>query len=172
MKNKLTLTFCTFLFTCFISLFFSNKAIAQENGIYELSNNNFSKSAINKKTDEGRTQFNKLAYNLHPTVYIENGLEKQTYGEGLPIKLTFEDTKSLNLLNSENVKYNQVQLITIKINSTNDLNNTLDLSNVPGLNKLIYIYLKCNFKCTAELIKGFIKVNPQIRVFYTSKKPS
>ena len=169
MKNKSTLTLYSFLFMCCISLLFTNKAVAQENGIYELTNNN-SKSIT--KTNNEREEFNNLAYNLHSTIYIENGIEKTTYGEGLPIKLSLKDTKSISLLNSGNSKYNQVKLITIKLKNSNELNNILDLSNTSGLSKLLYIYIKCHFKCTADQIKAFVKASPQTRIFYTSETPS
>lgn len=169
MKNKLTLTFYTFLLVCCVSLLFTNKAVAQENGIYEISIDNFSTSA---SADNGRGEFNKLAYNLHPTIYIKNGIEKKTYGEDLPVKLTLEDANSINVLNNGNSKYNQVQLITIKINNSSDLNTVLDLSNTSGLSQLKYIFIKCNFKCTASQIKSFVKANSQTRIFYTSQTPS
>ena len=172
MKNKSTLTFCTFLFLCCISLFFSNKIIAQENGIYELSNNNFSKSVAKSQADNGRSEFNKLAYNLHPTVYVVNGIEKTTYGQGLPIKLTLKDAKSISVLNSGNPKYNKVQLITIKLNKSSDLNTKLDLSSLSGLSELKYIFIKCNFKCTADQLKTFVNANSVIRIFYRSETPS
>lgn len=172
MKNKSTLTLYTFLFACCISLVFTNKALAQENGIYELSNNNFSKSAIKSKTDNERGAFNKLAYNLHPTIYVKNGIEKKTYGKDLPVKLTLEDAKSISILNSGKSKYNQVQLITIKLSNSGDLNTILDLSNISGFSKLKYIYIKCHFKCTANQIKSFVKASPQTRIFYTSETPS
>ena len=172
MKNKSTLTLYTFLFACCISLVFTNNAVAQENGIYELSNNNFSKSATTSKAGNGRGDFNKLAYNLHPTIYVKNGSEKKTYGKGLPVKLTLEDVKSINILNRGKSKYNQVQLITIKLSNSGDINTKLDLSNISGFNELKYIYIKCHFKCTADQIKSFVKASPQIRIFYTSETPS
>lgn len=172
MKNKSTLTFYTLLFVCCISLVFTNNAVAQENGIYELSNSDFSKSVTKSEADSGRSEFNKLAYNLHPTIYIQNGITKTTYGQGLPVKLTLKDIKSISVLNSGNPKYNQVQLITIKLSNSSDLNTILDLSNASGLSELKYIFIKCHFKCTADQIKTFVKATPQTRIFYTSETPS
>lgn len=174
MKNKSTLSFFTFLIVSCFSLCFINNVNAQENGIYELKNNiglSKSSSKITKKQTD-RKDFNFLAYKLHTTIYIKNGIEKNKYGKGLPIKLTLEDTESLRILKNKNSKYAEVQLLTISVKSPNDLNTPIDLSNIPGLKKLKYIFIKNNIKSTKNQIRAFIKANPNVRIFYTSETPS
>ena len=173
MKNKSTILIYNLFFSICIILFSFSKALAQENEIYELkSNDSFSKSSEESKEHNNRELFNKLDYNLYSTIYIENGVEKKTYGELPCIKLTLEDVNSLNIINIGNNKYNEVQMLTIKINSSSDLNNSFDFSNISALRKLKFIYIKCNVQCTSDQIKNKFKTNSNTRIFYSTKKPS
>ncbi len=173
MKNKSPLTFCTFLVACCLTLFTISNISAQENGIYELNDNNVvSRAKVKKHKDNNRSKFYNLAQKLHTTAYIKNNTVNKVYGEGEIKKITFSDSKSFNLLNKKN--YSSLELITIKINKVNDLNNILDLTTNEKLNKLKYVFIKCDFKCTKKQIKTFIKVkkDSKIRIFYRTKSAS
>ena len=176
MINKSTLPFCTLILSICIALFSINNSFSQENNIYELKSHkaetSSSKIKSNKKENSNRDIFNNLAYNLHPSIFIENGIEKTTYGNGLPIKLIFEDVNSLNILNLDNEKYNEVQMLTIKINSLSELNNYYDFSEKSELKKLQFIFIKSNIKCTPDKIRKFLKTNSNTRVYYTINRPS
>ncbi len=169
MRNKSTLALYTYLFSISILLFSSSKVIAQENGFYELKENS--------SKNDSREAFYDLAYKLLPTAYIENNNIKIGGNSGyanMPIsKLTFNDTKSFNILNQPKPNLNKVELITIKVLTPNDLNNSINLSEVEGLNRLKYILIDCYFECTESQIKAFVKLdNPNVRIFYKTNKPS
>lgn len=109
---------------------------------------------------------------MHPTHYFENSSLKSVYKSGDPVKLTFEDAQSFKLLKNPNSKNNQVELITIMLNSSKDLSNSIDLTKNTDLKKLKYIFIKCNFKCSKDQIQKFIKTNSEIRIFYSLQNPS
>ena len=169
MKNYSALPYYSLLLIFCISLLSINKLSAQENNIYEVQQNEVAKST--SKNDNNRKRFYDLTFNLHTTLYIENNKVKVTYGSGEPIKLTFADSKSFNWLKN-NSKTNTIELITITLNNRNDLNNLLDLSNNNDFKSLKYVYVKCNFDCSEKDIEKFIKVNHNVRVFYSNQTPS
>ncbi len=184
MINKSTFPFYTLILSICISLCSISNSFSQENNIYELKNHNSesnksknysktsSKLKSNKKENSNREVFNNLAYNLHPSIYIENGIEKTVYKEGLPVKLIFEDVNSLNTLNLNNRRYNEVQMLIIKINSLSDLNNHYDFSEKSELKSLKFIFIKSNIKCTPDQLRKFLKTNKETHVFYTINRPS
>ncbi|MFI1773632.1 hypothetical protein [Thalassobellus citreus] len=177
MINKSTLTFYTFILSICISICSISNSFSQENNIFELKTHNTesktsSKLKSDKKDNNNREVFNNLAYNLHPSIFIENGIEKTVYGDGLPIKLIFEDVNSLKTFSLNNEKFNEVQILTIKINSLSDLSNHYDFSEKPELKNLKFIFIKSNIKCNPEQLKQFIKTNSETQVFYTINRPS
>jgi hypothetical protein len=178
MKNKLRFNFYTLILSLFISFCF-NKTVAQENGFYEVveKSSTQSKQVSKKDSKEDRDGFYSLTYNLHPTAYIANNAIKIGGNSGydnLPItKLTFNDTKSLNILNAQNPDFYNVELMTIKVMAVADLNNRLDLTDIIRLNKLKYILVECYFECTESQIEEFITNDDSgVRIFYKVSKPS
>ena len=173
MKKNTTLSLKIFLLIFSASLFFSNNLIAQEEGIYEITNNDTFKNVTKSKgiSNTDREGFYELAFKMHPTHYFKNSSLKSIYNTSDPVKLTFEDTKSFNLLKN-NAKLNEVELITIMLNNSNDLNDSIDLIGNIELNKLKYVLIKCDFKCSETQIKTFIKANSKIRIFYSTQDPS
>lgn len=168
MKNISALFLNIFLFVCLFILPVNNVS-AQENGIYELKKNTtFYKASAKKSKD--RQEFYKLSQRLHTTAYISNNSVRNTYGEGKVQKITFSDSKSFGLLNSNN--YGDVELITVTLNNPSDLNNKLDLTSNNNLGKLKYVFIKCYFKCTTSQIENFITSDSNIRVFYRTESPS
>ncbi|MFD0988594.1 hypothetical protein ACFQ1R_00670 [Mariniflexile jejuense] len=173
MKNKLTIPFYSLLLSLCITLISSGKLCAQENGIYEIENNNsLSKETAKKSKGNNREDFYNLAYKLHPTSYAENKSIKKVNNSAKVSKLTFNDSNSFNVINQTNSNFNDVELITIKLNSVADLNNKLDLTDANGFNNLKYVYIKCSFKCTETQIKQFINSDSNVRVFYKIEIPS
>lgn len=173
MKNNSTLNFRLSLLVLFIYFFSSNNVLSQENNIYELESHNTSGKSKTKKEITNRAPFYDLAFNMHTTHYLQNKKVKQTYGDGYPVKITLEDINSFEIINSDSIDYNEVELITIHLLNTNDLNNKIDLSqgNEP-FKKLKYVFIKCHFDCNSEQIEKFIKVNADTRVFYKIEKAS
>jgi hypothetical protein len=171
MKNHSTLPFYSLLLVFSFFLLQNNKLVAQDYGIIEFQQKNeISKS--NSSKNNSRKRFYDLAFNLHPTHYIENGTLKSTYNFGNPIKMTFEDSKSLSWLKNINSKKSSLELITINLNGRNDLNNKIDLTSDNDFPNLKYVFIKCTFNCTENDIEEFIKVNSTVRIFYTIQKPS
>lgn len=171
MRNKFTSAFFTLILTCCFSLASINNVIAQENGIYELTEDNqLSKQITNKKGNtKDRKDFYNFSQKIHSTLYYENSKLKKKHGKGSPLKLTLEDANSFNSLNKIDSKYKEVRLITITLNNQSDLNKTFDLSIIKGFPKLKYIYIKCIFNCDSKQIKKLIKKsNHKVRIFYTS----
>ena len=174
MKNKSTAVFITFILALSISLLTSNQVIAQDNDIFELSSMSKIqvKSTNATKSTNDRIEFYNLIHNLHPTIYIVNNSIKKVYGKSHIKKITIENSNSYSILNSNNSKYKSVELITLGLASRNDLNNKLDLTTIPELESLKYVYIKCYFKHTPDDIKNFIKTNSNVRVFHIYANPS
>lgn len=171
MKNNSTFPFYSLLLIFCISMLSFYKLAAQEHNIFEIQPDNNLTKSISKK-DNNRKRFYDLAFNLHSTHYIENNALKSTYDSGNPIKMTFEDSKSFNWLKNKNAKKDSLELITITLNDSNDLNNKLDLSDKNDFKNLKYVFIKCNFNCSNNDIENFIKVKNGVRIFYTIQKPS
>ena len=175
MKNKTSIKNYSICLVFFISIFSFN-AFAQEHGIFELKLKNekakankttLSTSKKTKPANKAREDFNNLAYKLHPTVYVENGIEKKIYGDGTIIKMTLEDANSIKSLNSLMSKYSKVKLLTINLNSINDLNITCNLGSIPNTSNLKYVFIKGRFSCDEARLNKFInRGTPNIRVFY------
>ena len=174
MRNKSTLAFYTFLFSLCILLFSSSELAAQENDIYEVNgSNSMSKTSSKKGIQNDREDFYDLAFNLRPTAYIENNVIRNNRKGGASVsKLTFIDTKSFNILSQSNQNFNDIELISIKLESENDLNNKINLTQASGFSSLKYVFVKCYFKCTEQQVKGFITADPNVRIFYKTEKPS
>lgn len=173
MKNKSALTIYTLLFVCFVYLISIEKVSAQEHGIFELTSDAvFSKVITKENKKKNRDHFYNLAQKLHATAYISNNAVNNIYGKNEIKRLTFSDTKSFGLLNKKN--FNEIELITVTLKKVSDLNSVLDLANNKKLSKLKYIFVKCNFKCTKQQIKNFVKINlnSKIRIFYKTEIPS
>ena len=83
MRNKPTLTFYAFLLICCVSIISIEKAEAQENEIYELTeDNHHSKAKIKKHKNGDRNKFYNIAHKLHTTAYIKNNTLTKIYGKG------------------------------------------------------------------------------------------
>ncbi|WP_406683658.1 hypothetical protein N1F78_13330 [Seonamhaeicola sp. MEBiC1930] len=179
MRNKTSIVSLYLL--CFI-IALSFNGYGQENGIIELKNSvdsKASKSTLGQKyassTSSGQTQsyveeFNDLALNLHPTIYVKNGLEKTSYGTGEIIRLTLEDTNSISALNSLLNKYPNINLLTIELDSTNDFNQTLNITSLSNCPNLKFVYIRGSFNCNESALNQFINVDTSIKVFYLCKE--
>lgn len=162
MNTKSILTYKTLITACLFLLFSLIQVNAQDKGIYEITNN---------ESNNDRALFYDLALKIHPTIYVKDNVIKNIYGEGKIQKTVLQDVKSINILKTENAKFDDVKLIIIRLNSQADLNNSIDLSN-SSLDNLKYIYVKSNFNAKPEDIANFVKANPSIRIFYKIELPS
>lgn len=105
-----------------------------------------------------------LLYKAQPSVYYYAGV-LNTYGEK-PRNL-FTDVASLNGLNNPNLSKNNIEMVTIRINSANELNATIDLSLFSSFKNLKYVYLLSEVNASAQQFTTMV-INPQerLRVFY------
>ena len=175
MKNKSTSAFCTLILICCFLVSSVNKVMAQENGIYELTEDNLSsKQSISKKANSNdRKEFYDLSQKLHSTFYYENNKLKNKYGEGSPLRLNLEDINSFSAINKNDTQFNEIQIITVSLKNENDLNKILDISNMPGFSNLKYIFIRCHFNCDVMKIRKFIKTSDsKVRIFYSTDRPS
>lgn len=106
-----------------------------------------------------------LVYNVQPAQYLSSGVVK-TYGEKPRHLIT--DKQSLTGLNNPALLKNNVDIVSIKINSASDLSGTIDLSLFSSFTSLKYVRIISAVPTTAAAINQMI-VNPDERltVFYS-----
>lgn len=154
--------------------FVSGNIFSQENNIYELENQTSDKQPTLKNENiNNREAFYDLTFKMYSTYYFQDNELKSKYGKGVPVKLTFRDLKSVESLYDEKQNYSEVQLITIDLLRPNDLNSSIDLTvSNQQLQNLKYVFIRCDFNCTDQQINKFIKVNSDVRVFFTTERGS
>jgi len=165
MKNRQTLKTSLILVISCICILLPDFVNAQDRDIYEISEN--TSLNINDRQD-----FYNLAFNLKTTVYLKDNSVQNTYGNGSIIKVTMQDTESFDFLKTNQSQYNQAELITIHVNTINELSKNIDLTSLSEMNGLKYIFIECLFKCQLQDVQNFVKANPNVRVFYVAQKPS
>lgn len=106
-----------------------------------------------------------LLYKLQPSQYLAGGIVK-TYGEK-PRHL-FVDKASMNGLNNPALLKNNIDIVTIRINSANDLNGTIDLSQFSSFKSLKYVHIVSAVPATSSQLTNMIS-NPDERlgIFYS-----
>jgi hypothetical protein len=174
MKHNSTLNIYLSLIVLSVLFFIPSNIFSQDYNIREFENQTANKqTTLKQNKTNNRDAFYDLTFKMHPTYYFQNNELKNKYGKGVPLKLTFRDLKSVENLYDNTLNYSQVQLITIDLLNINDLNNIIDLTiNNQPFQNLKYIFLRCNFNCNEQQINKFIKVNSDIRVFFTTEKGS
>lgn len=165
MKNKPLIKTTFILVLLCLCILIPDLTHAQDKGIYEISN-------TTNLSSKDRKDFYDLAFNLKTTLYLKNNKIQSTYGDGSVVKITIQDTKSFAFLEVNQNQYKQAEIITIKVNSINELSNTIDLTTLTAINNLKYVFIKCAFNCQLKDIENFIEANPNIRVFYNAENPS
>lgn len=114
------------------------------------------------------TNVENLLYNVQPAIYFNSG-DVKTYGE--KPKKFFIDFQYLNQIRSSNLLKNNIEIVTIKINSLNELNSTIDLSLFSSFKNLKYIYIISNVTTTEQAILGMIRnYNEKYSIFYNIEK--
>lgn len=174
MKYNSTLNIYLSLIVLSVLFFVPSNIFSQDYNIHEIENQTTSKQTTSKQVKaNNRDAFYDLTFKMYPTYYYQNKELKNKYGKGVPLKLTFRDIESVENLNDTTQNYSEVQLITIDLLNINDLNSIVDLTeNNQPFQNLKYIFLRCNFNCNEQQINKFIKVNSDVRVFFTTEKGS
>lgn len=110
-----------------------------------------------------------LIKELHPTININNTIIDNN---GIQPLCAGVNDGSTSKLNKENVRYNQVELITVKFTSQDDLNFIVDLSKQTGFTDLKNILFLCEFDCSIEAIQKLYIPKTGINVFLKVSIPS
>ncbi len=119
-----------------------------------------------------------LAADINPNIYLGNG-ELKTFGQGLPL-VAICDGSSVNMLYGNDPALSQVELITITVNSANELPSVIELSRMQGLTNLKYLlvvfaYDVCGGKsegCLESKLNGIIQADSSpVNVFYKLSIP-
>lgn len=114
-------------------------------------------------SDPDGTQFlHELVTNINPTVYVSDG-DLNTYGDGLPVVLDYK-SGGFDRLYTEDELFSKVKLIIIKVNNSNELQNSLNLSRLSGFKNLEYVVVQFTFDvcengsddCIAPLVQKMI----------------
>jgi hypothetical protein len=118
-------------------------------------------AAIKNEADH----LNSLVYDSHPTLYGQDGQFIRT-GEQFPVRLIV-DISTMQLLNTPNSLFSDVEIICIKVEKPSDLNFVLKLADLAGFAKLKYICFQYSFQpcpdqlgnsaCALEKISGMVQ---------------
>lgn len=161
----------TFLSVFMLFIIFSSNCFAQENRIYQLSDTDGVSPNTNltaRNASNIMIEYPKdLLYGLAPSVYIQNNAIQNVEGATAPTVLKFKDVQSFGFISTRNELYNKVEMITIDLETVNDLQTPFDVDLIRGFDNLKYIYLKCEFPITETQIRAFIQnADPEISIFY------
>lgn len=111
---------------------------------------------------------NDLIYNTQPSVYYYSGVVK-TYGEK-PRNL-FTDLNSLSNLESAISLKNNIEIVIIKLENSNQLNSNINLAVFSSFKNLKYIYFSTNFQTDANAITNMLSGDSEkYMVFYKVDK--
>ncbi|KOH43339.1 hypothetical protein [Sunxiuqinia dokdonensis] len=99
-------------------------------------------------------RFESLTTDLHPNLYIEEDGMK-AFGEGAPV-CAFVDVEASGQIYDANPLFRKVELLTIKLTSSNGLNTPINLSLLEGFQNLKYILIRSEFACTEEQVESML----------------
>ncbi|MCF4101437.1 hypothetical protein L1I30_07155 [Gillisia sp. M10.2A] len=166
----MNLIFCLGVFTIVTSNLQAQNSTAFELNEY-LSVNATNKSSLNLKSKEATsTPLQVLAYDLVPTVYIENG-DIKVFDEQNPVKAEVT-INSFQLLSSSNKLFKSVELLVIKLDSESQISSSLDFSKLSGFDNLKFVYFLCPFNCSKSQIENIAQGLPTgITLLYSASIP-
>jgi hypothetical protein len=117
-----------------------------------------------------------LAYDIHSTIFIRSG--NLTYPEGNTAECVDSDASSIGTLYEDNPQFNQVELITIRIEQESDLATVMNLDSLQTFTNLKYINFLCTFQicsspgCEPTMISQMVQgTNPDIMILYKISVP-
>lgn len=168
MRNFMLLTLqrlLLILFLVFIGLYTYGQTVLELNS--ELTE---MKASVDTIIAGEAAHIKSLVTDLYPTVYIGDVVKAS--GESLPVRADVK-AGAVSKLSIENSLFEQVELITIRINSSADFTTVVDLSTIQGFTNLKYVILLCSLECTAEQLGAIVTGNTTgIKVFYSVSIPS
>jgi hypothetical protein len=160
----------TYIAKLLFLLLFSGSIYGQE--IVELKNHlNQTKTSRNSSISQESKYLKGLISDLNSSVIIKKGVIN-TYSKA-PFIRTDIDALSINKLKESNPLFNDVELITIRIEKPEDLAISIDQSIINQFPKLKYVYFLCSFNCTSVQIENLVKSkNIRLKYFYLVSIPS
>ena len=164
--NQFISTFIMFL----IIIFLSFKLNAQDSK--ELGKTiNLLLSSSSASDNDLANHLKSLVYNLQTTVFLENGNIK-TLDDKSPVCADV-DAQSISLLSETNSLFENVELITIRLKSSQDISNIIKLASLKSFHKLRFIVFLCSFNCDSALINKLYlpDSNSVIPVYYLISIP-
>jgi len=118
----------------------------------------------NRSTYSRAENVENLLYKLQSSIYYYSGVVK-TYGE--KPKCLFTDVRSLNALKNADMLKNNIEIVTIKIDTPSDLNLPIDMAVFSSFKNLKYIKILSYVDATEQNIKTMIRnSNDRYSVFY------
>ncbi|WP_396140431.1 hypothetical protein [Flavobacterium sp.] len=120
--------------------------------------------ATSEITGINTDQLRNLVTTVQPSIYFFQGVVK-TYGNA-PTKL-YTDASSLSQVNNLISEKQDIEIVTIRINTESDLSSFIDLSVFSNFTNLKYIYILSNVETTESVIVGLIQNNDErFSLFY------
>lgn len=109
-----------------------------------------------------------LVTEVQSSTYFYEGVVK-TYGD-VPTNL-FTDFSSLNQLNNSISLKNAIEIATVRINTANELNSTIDLAVFSNFPNLKYIYFITSLNTTSDnMANKIINYDPRFSILYKLDK--
>ena len=164
----------TLMLMLLLSSFFASQAqnlkAYEINEYLALGSNKQAAVQVKSSKISSSTPLKVLAYDLVPTVFIENG-EIKRFDEQSPVKAEIE-FNSFKMLSNANPIFKNVALLVVKLNEENQLISSLDFSTINSFNSLKYVYFICPFNCSRSQIENLSKGLPSGTVLlYSSSIP-
>ena len=150
------------LLIAFIIGFTSTLSVNAQSYNVQNLNDYFETQKISKSSSID-SELQSLIYDVNPTIYIENG-EVQSFGDGLPTVAEL-DLKDWETLKADKDYYNSIRLLKIKY-SDNNINKSVDLSQLKSFENLDYIFIQCTFNCSPTALKQLFQNTDISTVFY------
>lgn len=155
---KLVFIYLNFIALLFVIQMLNAQVVKFDDYIQELK---MQKSAI--KIEEAN-HLNSLAYDLHPTFYVNSNQIISTDSE-TPICGEI-DYDEFHLLSSSNSKFEDVEFLTIHLRSIKT--QKLNLNLLYNLQSLKYINFICEYSCNSSSIEQLLEGNnTKIKIFYS-----
>lgn len=105
-----------------------------------------------------------LVTKVQSSVYVKAG-DVKSYGE--KPKNLFTDLSSISQLVNLSIHKNNIEIIIISINSSSDLNSTINLSMLSSFKNLKYVYFVSKVAITSQSINSMISnYNEKYSIFY------
>lgn len=164
--KKLVLIYLNFVAIIFLfQALTAQEVVKIDDYIQELK---MQKSAI--KTEQANHLLS-LAFDFHPTFYVNNN-QIITSDSELPICGEI-DYDNYQLLNSPNSKFENVELITIRLRNQPQETQKINLNQLSHLGNLKYIHFICEYSCSSSSIEQLLEgSNTEIKIFYSTIIPN